>query len=109
MLLEMGVPMKTIDGNRMIGTGFPTDEGARLAENLLAQKGLNWNELTIDLTNADAAMLISAFFNSFLQTIHERSTDRLDDAKRIQWKMKFEFQQESVLEWIYDFEPEAVH
>ena len=101
--------MTVIDGNRMIGTGFPPDEGVRLAVNLLSKTDLDWTELTIDLTRGDAAMLISAFFNSFLQTIYEQATERFDEARKIQWTLKYQFQNESVREWICDFEPAAVH
>lgn len=94
--------MKTIDGNRMIGVGLPQKEGIRLAENLI-NLDLDWNDLEIDMRRVDAAMLISPFFNSFLQTIYEKNL--FENVRRIKWNMEFNFQQESVLEWIRIFEP----
>ncbi|WP_149752572.1 hypothetical protein [Rubripirellula obstinata] len=109
MLLESARNMNVINGNRLIGMGYPVDEGAQLATRLLQQEDVDWQSLTLDMTDVDAAMLISSFVNSFLQTIHEQAPLRLDQARKVQWKTEFGFQQESIEEWVNDFQPEAVH
>jgi len=109
MLLESDTDMNVIDGNRLIGMGYPVDEGAQLAKRLLQNNSCDWSSLTLDMSDVDAAMLISSFINSFLQTIHEDAPQQLDQARAICWKTEFDFQRESNEEWGQAFQPEAVH
>lgn len=97
--------MTTIKASRIVGKGFPTDEGEKLANYLLAKPERDWSSLAIDLTGCDSGLLISAFFNAFLQTIYENSASDLDDARLIVWKLDFSFQRENVAEWMKDFRP----
>jgi hypothetical protein len=101
--------MTKVNAKSMVKNGFPTDEGKRLAEELLCRDGLNFRTLSVDLTECDSAMLISAFFNAFLQTVHEQVPARLDEAREIAWELEFDFQRENVAEWMKDFEPFSVH
>jgi len=96
--------MTMIDGHKMVGTGFPTDEGRRLAE-LLLRDGTQMERLEVDLTQCDSGLLISAFFNAFLQAMHEKGADFLDKARKISWRLEFDFQRRNVSEWMQDFQP----
>lgn len=109
MVLSVESVMSKINAKSIVRNGFPTDEGKRLAEELLRKDGLCFPELAVDLTECDSALLISAFFNAFLQTIHEKAPTRLDDAREITWDLEFDFQRENVAEWMKDFEPYSVH
>lgn len=93
-----------IDVNRIVGVGFPPDEGIRLAKVLL-DKFTDWSSLHLDLKNCDCALLISAFFNSFLQTVFEIDPTKLEHARKIKWEARYEFQKNSVEEWMRDFQP----
>lgn len=109
MLLAPDQAMTQINANKIVGTGFPTDEGCRLAESLLSNPAIDWSSLEIDLTQCDSALLISAFFNSFLQTVYERESERLPQAREVRWKLEFPFQRANVDEWMRDFQPFSVH
>lgn len=99
------ISVTVIKASKVIRNGFPTDEGEKLALYLLNNRDQNWSDLEIDLTDCDSGLLISAFFNAFLQKIHEKSAERLDDARLIHWKLEFGFQRENVAEWMNDFHP----
>lgn len=109
MLLAPDHAMTHINANRIVGTGFPTEEGSRLAESLLKDPTVEWQSLEIDLTQCDSALLISAFFNSFLQTVHERASEKLPHAREVRWNLEFPFQRANVEEWMRDFQPFSVH
>lgn len=108
MLVDTEAPMAPINANRIVGTRFPTDEGRRLAEVLLSRFS-DWSTLRIDLTSCDSALLISAFFNSFLQTVSEKDLSRLNDARKIDWNLQYSFQKSNVEEWMRDFQPYSVY
>ena len=100
--------MSGIKADEIVGRGFPTDEGERLAKALLDNPQFNWARDLVDLTGCDSALLISAFFNAFLQTVHDRDARLLDQARQIQWQLEFDFQQENVSTWMKDFEPHSL-
>lgn len=95
----------TLKASRVIGRGFPTDEGERLARYLLSNTDADWAKMAIDLTDCDSGLLISAFFNAFLQAIHDQAPEHLDDARSVDWNLEFGFQRENVAEWMADFQP----
>jgi len=55
------------------------------------------------------SLLISAFFNAFLQQIHEANPSQLASARQINWNLKHQFQKENVSRWISDFQPYDEH
>ncbi len=101
--------MNRVNAKRLVGKGFPTDEGEELARALLGKADLDFYSLTVDLTHCDSALLISAFFNAFLQEIFNQRPDLLDVARKIDWELEFDFQRENVGEWMHDFQPYLVH
>ncbi|MEZ4297741.1 MAG: hypothetical protein R3B70_22480 [Polyangiaceae bacterium] len=96
---------KDINANAICGTGFPTDEGTRLADNLLSQVNLDWSDVTIDVQKLPSGLLISAFFNGFLQRIYDTQPELLEKARSVRWILKFAFQRENVSRWMADFKP----
>jgi len=97
--------MAAINARRHVGTGFPPDEGRVLAESLLSDDQVDWNDLVVDLRGCPPGLLISAFFNGFLQCVHENNPALLTAAKSITWDVKFDFQKENIKTWIKNFEP----
>lgn len=98
----------TVDAKEYVGLGFPPEEGKKLAAALLAQgQRVDWRDLTIDVTNCPASLLISAFFNGFLQEVHDQKADLLPAAQKIEWEMKFPFQKENVRRWMAEFKAQA--
>lgn len=97
--------MTRIDAKKYVKSAFPPDEGAKLAETLLADSGIEWEELSVDLRGLPASLLISAFFNSFLQRVYEAKPRLLDRARRIEWEVKFGFQKDNVRKWMAEFQP----
>lgn len=95
----------TVNGNELVGTGFPTDEGQNLANHLLAEKDLDWENLVVDLSKSPPSLLISAFFNAFWQEVADQREDLLDQARNIRWQLVFSFQKENVAIWATDFKP----
>ena len=93
-----------IDGRDVVGRGFPPDEGKKLAEALLARTP-DWSDLEIDLSEIAPALLISAFFNGFLQAVHEQKPELLESAKKVKWVMQYEFQLANVKKWMEHFKP----
>lgn len=97
--------MSKIKADEIVGRGFPTDEGQRLAETLLDNREFDWSKDHVDLTGCDPALLISAFFIAFLQAVHDRNSGLLIAARRLQWEFEFEFQHDNVRTWMNGFEP----
>lgn len=95
--------MMTIKARQYVGAGFPPGEGERLADWLVNQGLPAWNELLIDLSDCPPALLISAFFNAFLQRISEVCPERLQEAKTIAWKARFPFQEKNIAGWVASF------
>jgi len=94
-----------VNAKEIVGNGFPPDEGKRLADALLTRQDVTWNDLEIDLTACTPALLISAFFNGFLQEVFEKKKMILDDARKIKWHLQFPFQNDNVKRWMSDFKP----
>ncbi|HVA50916.1 MAG TPA: hypothetical protein VNH11_31530 [Pirellulales bacterium] len=95
----------TIDAREVVGAGFPPTEGERLAVWLMEQGDLDWHDLTIDVRRCPPALLISAFFNAFLQKIFEVEPARLELARSIKWQPTFPFQEKNIKEWVDAFSP----
>jgi hypothetical protein len=93
-----------IDAREVIGSGFPPNEGERLADWVLKQSS-ELSEEQIDLTRCPPALIISAFFNAFLQRIYERNVKLYPVAKQLKWKLRFPFQERNVRDWIESFRP----
>ena len=87
-----------------VHTTFPPDEGERLAEALLSDNRIS-DSLTISLVGCPPALLISAFFNGFLQRVHEQDSSKFEAAKRISWVAEFEFQNDNIRKWVEEFKP----
>lgn len=87
-----------------VQTTFPPKEGERLADALIAQCVIA-DDLTINLEGCPPALLISAFFNGFLQRIFEQENSRFDAATKIQWVADYDFQNENICKWVAEFEP----
>lgn len=94
-----------INARKVVGMGFPPIEGERLATWLLKQELPAWAGITMDVRGCPPGLLISAFFNAFLQRISEAAPERLDDAKAIVWLVQFPFQEKNVAEWVEAFRP----
>ena len=88
----------------LIGTGFPPEEGGLLARKLL-EKGseVDWKDLSIDVRDLPSSLLISAFFNGFLQEIVDKNASLLGLARKTKWVLEFDFQRENVERWMSDF------
>ena len=87
-----------------VQTTFPPKEGERLADALIAQCVIA-DDLTIKLEGCPPALLISAFFNGFLQRIFEQNSSKFGAAKKVKWVAEFEFQNDNIRKWVAEFEP----
>ena len=94
-----------VNAREFVGNGFPPDEGKKFADALLSRENVPWRDLEIDLSACAPALLISAFFNGFLQEVFEKNAAVLDDARQIRWHLQFPFQSENVKRWMRDFKP----
>lgn len=70
-----------IASSAISGTGFPTEEGRKLAEHVLRQES---GEREVDLRGMSSALLIGGFFFAFLQTVHDFQEKHVSD-----WMMSF--------------------
>jgi hypothetical protein len=91
--------------SEIVEAGFPPDEGERLAAKLLNATDTNWEDLTIDLRGLPSGLLISAFFNAFLQEIYDRRPNLLKQARTIKWRVTYDFQEANIKQWMSDFAP----
>ena len=94
-----------VNGNEMVGTGFPTEEGQKLASQLLKRDDIEWNGLVVDISKCPSSLLISAFFNAFWQEIADEKNTLLDDARNIKWQTAFSFQKDNIATWATEFNP----
>lgn len=101
---EKEVNNMLIKANEYVGRGFPPDEGKKLATALLGRE-LHWDDLEIDVAGLAPALLISAFFNGFLQEVFDRNQSLLNKAKKVKWILQFPFQREHVDTWMTHFKP----
>ena len=95
-----------INAKSHVGTGFPPQEGAKLASILMTDLEKH-GPLTVDLRSCSPALLISAFFNGFLQKIHDDRPELLETARQTKWLLAHEFQKENVATWMKDFKPQT--
>src|SRR5260221_612298 len=86
--------------NVFIGTEFPPDAGAKLAEILLGE-GPEFPE--VDLTQLRAGLLISAFFRAFFERVAEKAQGRVEEALEIRWRTQHAFQQDSIKHFSRNF------
>lgn len=84
---------------------LPETAGKRLAEEAI-KRNVNF-PLEIDVSNISPAMLISALFLSFYDTIAETAPDQLEASKAIKWRTKHDFQQEHITRWTKEFKKSA--
>ncbi|XXY51383.1 hypothetical protein WME91_09595 [Sorangium sp. So ce269] len=89
----------------MVGTGLPPEEGRKLSETLLAIADISWADLEIDARGLPPDLLISAFFNGFLESVIKNRPALLRKAKRVKWRLSFQFQEENVARWMRNFRP----
>lgn len=82
----------------------PGDEGARLAD-LLLDEGDDLCEFAVDLRAIKPALLISVFFNAFLQRIFDRLPESLPNARQVTWVVPYEFQRRHIKRLMSDFSP----
>ena len=94
-----------VSARPFVGQDFPTVEGARLADVLLADHAHHWADLSVDLRELSASLLISAFFNSFLLRVYEANPKLLDVARKTKWELLFYFQRENIERWMAEFSP----
>jgi hypothetical protein len=94
-----------LDASTVVGHGFPTDEGTRLAEALLEHPEFA-HGFTVDLRGLPSALLIACFFSAVLQTIHDREPELLTGARNIFWAASYPFQTESIKRWMREFVPQ---
>lgn len=96
--------MELIDAKAIVQLGVPEEEGARLACALLERK-VDLVSSIVDLSDLPAALLISAFFNGYLQYFVKHQAKHLDVARATQWRLKHDFQKQNVARWMKDFKP----
>jgi len=94
-----------INANEHVGHAFPPDAGKRLASALLKQPDLSWDDLEIDVRWLPPALLISAFFNGFLQQVYATNPDILPKARQVRWLLRFAFQNANFEKWMVSFQP----
>lgn len=99
--------MARIRASTILGNGFPADEGHRLAQALLENQEFNWSIDQVDLCACDPAMLVSAFFRGFLETVHERRPHLLGKARSLNWETEFDFQNENVRNCMVELRPHS--
>lgn len=97
--------MATIMAKRIVGRGFPPDEGAKLAKSIMSTEPVQWEDLVIDATGLPASLLISAFYNGFLQHVYEQNPSALGQARKVKWTLAFQFQTDNAAKWVAEFEP----
>lgn len=95
-----------VDARDYVGKTFPTDEGARLADALLAQSGLAWEDLEVNVAHLPPSLLISAFFNAFLHRVSEKKPALLNKARGVKWHARFPFQQANIDLWLERYDPQ---
>ena len=94
-----------ISATQYVERGFPTTEGRNLAQGLLADHSGKFESLVIDVSSVPGTLIISAFFNAFLQRIHELAPEELPSARRVVWEPRFGFQKDAIAEWVEHFKP----
>jgi hypothetical protein len=78
---------------------FTPELGVELAKHLINAKLLN-SGLQIDVRELKPELLISAFFVSFLRHVQVHAPHELEEARRIDWITKYEFQRQAIKIWM---------
>lgn len=97
--------MTILNAKNIIGTGLPHEDGRKLAQYIFDNLSIK-KEFNINLSDCKPKLLISAFFNTFLQTIYDNNSSLLDSARQINWILKYDFQKKNVSRWMINFKPE---
>lgn len=87
-------PQNSVEARQLVGFGFPPDEGAHLAQILLADPTLRWENLRISVRGCRPGLLISAFTHAFLRSVELARPDLLRHAREILWDTDYAFQAE---------------
>ena len=95
-----------VNAHDHVGTGFPPEEGTKLAKALLEKENVDWGHLTIDVSDLPSSLLISAFFNGFLQRVYDTNPGVFGQSRNITWKLAFDFQRKNVARWMEVFKPQ---
>ena len=98
---------KWIDASKYIKDGLPYGAGGNLAKALLdlhlTRK--DWDSLVIDVTSLPTDLVISSFFNAFLQMISDHDSNLLDLVKNSAWMANYDFQYQNIERWMEEFKP----
>jgi hypothetical protein len=96
-----------IDAIEYIKDGLPYGAGGNLAKAILDMdlSPEDWGRLVVDITKLPTELVISSFFNAFLQMISDHDQNLLDLAKETGWYANFDFQYDNILRWMEEFKP----
>lgn len=99
------IDFKWIDATQHIKDGLPYGAGGNLAKAILDMdlSSEDWEKLVIDITKLPTELVISSFFNAFLQMISDHDQSLLDLAKETGWYANFDFQYSNILRWMEEF------
>jgi hypothetical protein len=89
-----------------IGRGLPNEEGRRIALVLLHQYPESLPAI-VDLRGCLPGLMISGFFNGFLQQVHESAPTKLEQARQLQWRLDehLSWCQCRISQWVRAFQP----
>ncbi len=87
--------------------GTPAEEGARLAQALLAKGDTDWDDLTIDYRGMSIELHSMFFFYGFLQEIATRAPAVLERARKVKWMLSYETFESLVEAYMTGFVPRA--
>lgn len=94
----------TIEAKTILGRGFPPLEGAKLADHVL-EVSADLEDIEVDLRGLPAGLLISAFFNGFLQRVADCRPAVLARARQIDWHFDYEYQRAGAKRSMKSFKP----
>lgn len=79
----------TIDLATVVKNGTPREEGTRLADSLLSQDNVQWDELTLKARWLPLELFNASFFFGFLQRIVDERPDLLTRARSARWSLPY--------------------
>ena len=94
--------METIQAHELVGVGFPTEEGAKLATAII-DRGCDLSQVAVDLRELPASMLISGFFHGYLLKFQTSKPELLEKARATRWVLRHPFQTENATRWTKEF------
>ena len=83
------------------------EDGARLAQALLAKEDTDWDDLTIDLRGKSHKYMSITFFYGFLQEIATRAPGTLERARKVKWILTYPVFDSIVEAYMTEFKPRA--